>query len=440
MPTTKDFITLSSYPRAIIHVDCDAFFASCEAARDPALKGKPIATGAERGIVSCPSYEAKKRGVKRGVRLSEAKKHCPELIILPSDYELYSIYSRRLFTILRRFTPDVEEYSIDEAFCDLTGLRRLYRTSYEEIATKIKNTVHQELDITVSIGLSLSKILAKLCSKQNKPNGFCAVPGHELHIFLKKIPLERVCGFGSSTVALLHKYRIISVLDYVRQPEKFAAKLLGKIGIDLWHELRGVAVYPFLMEKKETYTTISKTKTFMPPSADKNTVRGQLIRNLESAFIKLRRYSLSARTLIVYLRKADFDSAGFEGRLTRHSSSTLDFSNLCIELFNQIFEEGTTYRATGVILSDITDDGIDNADLFDDPVKIERMRRASAVIDEINERYGKHTIHLATSHAVGTKKKHPRSTDSWRKKALLPGESFRKRLGIPLLKLGGQSL
>jgi len=95
------FITLSSYPQAIAHVDCDAFFTSCEAARDPSLKGKPVATGKERGIVSCPSYEAKARGVVRGMRLGEAKRACPGLIILPSDYELYSIYSTRMFAILR---------------------------------------------------------------------------------------------------------------------------------------------------------------------------------------------------------------------------------------------------------------------------------------------------------------------------------------------------
>ena len=133
-----DFIALSSFPQAIAHIDCDAFFASCEQARDPSLKGRPVITGKERGIVSCASYEAKARGVARAVRLGDVKKLCPDAVILSSDYELYSIYSCRLFEIMRRFTPEVEEYSIDEAFCDLTGLRRMYRTSYEEIALKIK--------------------------------------------------------------------------------------------------------------------------------------------------------------------------------------------------------------------------------------------------------------------------------------------------------------
>ena len=162
-------------------------------------------TGKERGIVSCPSYEAKAAGIQRGMRLVEAKRLYPELIILPSDYELYSIYSQRIFNITRRFTPDVEEYSIDEAFCDIAGLRRIYRASYPTIALRIKECIQKELGLTVSAGLSLSKTLAKICSKQNKPDGFLAMPGNRLHDFLPKIGLGRVCGFGPNSVALLKK-------------------------------------------------------------------------------------------------------------------------------------------------------------------------------------------------------------------------------------------
>jgi len=429
------FITLSSYPQAIAHVDCDAFFTSCEAARDPSLKGKPVATGKERGIVSCPSYEAKARGVVRGMRLGEAKRACPGLIILPSDYELYSIYSTRMFAILRRFTPQVEEYSIDEAFCDLAGLRRFYRTSYPSIGRAIKDAVTKDLGITVSVGVSLTKILAKLCSKHQKPDGFTAVPGRGLHEFLKDIPLERVCGFGPNTVALLNKCGVRTVLEYVRRPKEFAAGLLGKIGIELWQELRGAAVYEVSTEPKEKYLSISKTKTFSPASAERDFVKGQLMRNMESACIKLRRHGLSARCLAVYLRRADFSHTGCEARVTRHSSSTLDFSAACAVLFDGIFEQGTPYRATGAILSEIVEGEGEGPDLFDDPVKIERTRKLGHVIDEINASYGKHAIHLASSGMIGTRAPHPRNESAWRTTTLLKGETSRKRLAIPLLKL-----
>ena len=168
-------ITLHSLPRAFVHIDCDAFFASVEQALNPELKGRPVITGKERGIAAAMSYEAKRLGVTRGMRLFEIRKLCPQAVLLPSDYETYSLYSKRLYAILRRFTPDIEEYSIDEAFAELSGLRRIYRTSYEQIALKIKETAEKELGITVSVGLSLTKSLAKICSKQNKPSGFTCV-------------------------------------------------------------------------------------------------------------------------------------------------------------------------------------------------------------------------------------------------------------------------
>ncbi len=184
-------LTIHSWPRAILHLDADAFFASCEQAIHPELKGKPVITGKESGIVAAASYEAKARGVKTGMSLFEAKKVCPEAVILPSDYETYSLFSVRMFEILRRFSPDVEEYSIDEAFVDLTGLRRSFHGPYGMIARQMQETVETELGITVSVGVSLSKVLAKIGSKHNKPHGLTLIPGREIHLYLEKLPVER---------------------------------------------------------------------------------------------------------------------------------------------------------------------------------------------------------------------------------------------------------
>lgn len=439
---STDYLTLASYPRAILHIDCDAFFASCEQARQPRLKSRPIVTGKERGIVSCASYEAKALGVRRGIRLSEAKRICPELLILPSDYETYSIYSKRLFDIMRSFTPIVEEFSIDEAFCDITGLRRLYRSSYPDIARLIKNRIQNELDITVSVGLSISKSLAKICSRYKKPDGFTAIPGREIHTFLKDIALEMVCGFGPNTVALLEKCGVKNVLDYVKRPPDFASKLLGKTGLELWHELRGQKVYEICAETKEKYLSITKSKTFSPASSDKELVKAQLMRNLESAFMKLRRHRLNTRVLTVYLRTAGFRDFGIEARLNRHSSSTLDFVPICAGLFETIFKKGAIYRATGVILSNINDEGVDTMDLFDDPLKIDKIARISETMDAVNKKYGKYAIHIAASGPAIVNsgretggEAHPRQDLAWRKKELLKGETFRRRLSIPMLKL-----
>ncbi len=136
---------MSAWPRAIIHIDGDAFFASCEQAVHPEYRGKPVITGKERGIVAAASYEAKALGISRGTALWDVKKICPEAIILPSDYETYSLFSERMFAIIRRFTSSVEEYGIDEGFADITGLEAPFGASVEEIARTIKETIEREL-------------------------------------------------------------------------------------------------------------------------------------------------------------------------------------------------------------------------------------------------------------------------------------------------------
>src|SRR5215475_12993556 len=164
-------LALHAFPRAILHIDGDAFFASCEQSRRPKLQGRPVVTGKERGIAASGTYEAKARGVTRGMRIADIRKVCPEAVILPSDYETYSLLSKRFFAIVRRYTPDVEEYSIDECFADITGLRRPLRMSYLKIAERIKRDLDAELGFTFSVGLAPNKVVAKIASKWQKPSG-----------------------------------------------------------------------------------------------------------------------------------------------------------------------------------------------------------------------------------------------------------------------------
>ncbi len=427
-------IQLHSFSRAIIHVDCDAFFASVEQSLDPSLKGRPVIVGKDRGIAAAFSYEAKRKGVMRAMPLSEIKKLCPDAVFLPCDYESYSLYSQRFYAILRRFTPEVEEYSIDEAFADLTGLRRIYRTSYEAIALQIKETLEKELGITISIGLSLTKSLAKICSRDNKPSGFTCVRGYELDPYLKNTKIGRVCGFGPSSTALLAKHGVFTVWEYVQKPENFAQNLIGKIGVELWHELRGEPVYAVIKEKKREQASLSKVKTFTPSSNDRDFVRAQLIRNMESAFIKMRRHGLVAKEVGVYLKNKDHRGRALGAELTRHTDSPLEGIKIVSELFDRLFDSGVMYRATGVWFHKMEVRRAAVQDLFDDPAKIAALREISRVIDEVNALYGKHTLHLASSDMLRVYRQHlgDRGDFSSRKIEPLKGENFRQHLGIPI--------
>jgi len=272
----KKPLFISSWPKAIIHIDGDAFFASCEQAMHPEWRGKPVVTGKERNIVSAASYEAKALGIKRGVALWDVKKICPEAIIVPSDYESYSLFSKRMFEIMRRFTPTVEEYSIDEAFADITGLRRPLRGSYESIARRMKEAIESSLGITVSVGVAPSKVLAKIASDYQKPSGLTMVPGYRINEFLRDLDIEDVWGIGPRTGEWCRKLRIRTALDLALKSEEFINKNFTKPHQEIWRELRGESVYDVETEEKTSYASISKTKTFTPASSDAGFVIAQL--------------------------------------------------------------------------------------------------------------------------------------------------------------------
>jgi len=430
-------LTIRSWPRAILHLDADAFFASCEQAVHPELRGKPVITGKERGIVAAASYEAKNRGVQRGMRLFEARKVCPGVITLPSDYETYSLFSVRMFEILRRFSPDTEEYSIDEAFVDLTGLRRSFHCSYAMIAEQIQETVEKELGITVSVGVSLSKVLAKVGSKHDKPHGLTIIPGRDIHRYLEVLPVEKVWGIGQNTAAFLRKFGIKSALDFARRDEPFIQKHLSKPYWEIWHELNGRSVYPVVAESKSTYQSVSKTRTFTPPSSDRTFVFAQLSKNLQNACIKVRRHKLAATRLIVFLRKKDFRDIGVELKLNRPTAYPAELFEPLREGFNHIFETYLPYRLTGVVLAGLVPEDRVQYTLFDDPAKIEKMAKIYHSIDELSARFGKHTVQHAASLPAALQVQHEgdRGDTAERKTNLFRGETKRQRLGLPMLNV-----
>lgn len=429
---TEQLFSLHSWPRAIAHIDGDAFFTSCEEAIHPELKGKALITGGERGIVACASYPAKRAGVKRGVPLHEARKICPGLIILPSDYETYSLFSQRMFTIMRRFTPDVEEYSIDEAFSDLTGMRRALHSSYEEIALNMKKAIERELAITVSVGLSVTKVLAKVASKHQKPAGMTVISGKNIPDYLRNLPVEKVWGIGNATTNYLAKMGIHHALEFARLPEKTVLQKFTKPGVEIWQELRGVSVYPVTLEEKSSYASISKTKTFTPPTSNTEYLFAQLMRNMESACIKARRYSLAPNKIVVFLKKNDFNAVGSEVKLSRPCACPLEISGIIHDLFNACYQPQYIYRATGIVLLDLESDTNIQYTLFDDPVQVEKIKDLYNVADELGKKFGKHTLHLGSSHLIETLGRGRRGDSTIREQTQLKGETRRRHLGLPL--------
>lgn len=427
-------LTISNFPRAILHIDGDAFFASCEQARDPKLQGKPVVTGKERGIAASLSYEAKAKGVVRGMRISDIKKVCPDVILLPSDYETYSLLSKRLYSIVRRYTSDVEEYGIDECFADLTGLRRPFRMSYEKIAEKIKHELDTELGFTFSIGLASNKVMAKVASKWKKPSGFTAIRGREIHLFIKQLPVVKIWGIGSQTTAYLNKFGIQTALDFALKNEEWVKEHFTKPIYEIWQELNGKFILELETKEKDSYQTISKVKTFTPPSSDRKFVFSQLSKNIENACIKARRYKLAASGVIIFLRLQDFRDIGLEIKLSRVTAFPNEILKLIEPAFNQIFQPTLQYRSTGVILFGLEEESIKQLDLFGAHITIEKLQRLYNGVDSMKKKFGKHSLFLGSSFYANNTAQHDgdRGLTPERKKLLFKGETFRKRLSIPM--------
>jgi len=424
-----------SFPRAIVHIDGDSFFAAVEVAKNPWLRGKPVITGKERGIVSACTYEAKRRGVMRGVKLSDALKACPDAIVLPSDYETYSIFSERMYEIVRRYTPMVEEYSIDECFADLTGMRRVNRMNYRDMAHSIKQELAVELGITFSVGLSCTKVLAKIGSKFRKPDGFTTIPLNESEKILKKLPINQVWGIGANTGAYLNKYGVYTALDFIQKDEGWVKNTVSKPYHEIWHELRGNVMYELTTEKKSSYQSIQKTKTFTPPSRDSKFIYSQLSKNIENACIKARRWGLVSPRVYFFLKTQDFKYDGYEIKLPHATNVPQDILREVEKFFPHVYKERQLYRATGITLAHLARSGSEQLDLFGKVKESESLRLVFESVDAISERYGKHAVFLGSSFTAMKFGAHlgARGDLPARTRDLFKGETKRRRLAIPML-------
>ncbi|MBU6310464.1 DNA polymerase IV [Patescibacteria group bacterium] len=429
-----------SYPRAIVHIDGDSFFASCEQAMNPALKGKVVITGKERGIASAVSVEGKRAGLARAMPIREIRERCPDAVYLPDDYELYSLMSTRMFAIVRRYTPVVEEYSIDECFADITGLRRQHRAGYADIAKRIKMTLQAELGLTVSVGLAPSKVLAKVASKWSKPDGCVAIPSYDAHRYLERLPVGAVWGIGPQTAAYLSGFSITMASEYASLSPWWVEEYMDAPYRRIWDELNSRSVLAVEQGPRADYQSISKVKTFSPPSSDPGYLLAQVSKNIENACIKARRHGLVARRAYALLTEQSFRRSGCEVSLALPSAAPQVVYAALRPHIEARIRPGVLYRQTGVVLADLVPGGALQADLFGASLHEERVRAVLATVDAIDAKYGKHSVHLAASHAALTARRghipeyaRARAEKPRRMLDLFRGETARRRINIPYL-------
>lgn len=393
MPAVK-----TSTPKVLFHIDGDAFFVGVEIAKNLKLKGLPVVTGEERGIVSALSYEAKALGVVRGMPIFQVKKKFPNVIILPGDYLSYVRYSSMMFTIVGRYAYGVEEYSIDECFADFTGLDRTLKMTYRQIAEKIKKEINEELGLSVSIGLAPTKVLAKVASNWVKPNGLTIIEATTAPQFLAKVRIHKVWGIGPKTGAKLVEKGVATALDFSTKDVTWVRQNFAKPYETIWHELNGVSIVAIDVAMKERYASIQKTRTFHPITNDKTFLWAQLSKHIEDACTKARHYNLVAKKFSIFLKTRDLTYVTRSVSLPIPSNAPEILNALAHEQFDAMHTKGVLYRTAGVTLQDFMQNDTAQKDLFGETIKVDKFDSIHKQIDALHDKLGKRVVYLASTH------------------------------------------
>lgn len=391
--------------KAILHMDGDAFFVGVEIAKNPKLKGQPVVTGEERGIVSALSYEAKALGVVRGMPIFRVKKLFPKVIILPGDYNSYARYSGMMFDIVRRYADDVEEYSIDECFADLTGLEPPLKMTYLQMAERIKREINKELGLSVSLGLAPTKVLAKVASKWKKPDGLTVITVSTAPDFLSKTPIEKIWGIGPQTSLQLNKKGVTTAGDFVDKDISWVKNYFSKPYEVIWRELQGESVMELDPKPKTVYSSVQKTRTFHPPTNDKVFLLSEFSKHIEDACTKARHFHLAPKKFSFFLKDRDFKYSVCSVTLPSPTHAPEVIVSLVEKKFVEVHKRGVLYRTAGVTLQDLVPDNVSQGDLFGGRDLADKFEVIHKQIDNLESKFGKKVIYLASTHKARKRRK-----------------------------------
>lgn len=384
--------------RVVFHVDADAFFASCEQALNPKFQGKPVVVGGERGIVCAASYEAKALGIKRPMRTVDAKRLCPSLIVRDTNFETYSLFSKRMFNIMRRYTGLVEEYGSDEGFMDMTGSSLLRNKTPKQVARELQQEIRKSLNITVSIGVASTKVVAKAASGMKKPYGLvCVLTDLERKQFLRNLPIDKIWGIGPNTARYMKNLEIYSAEEFKDKDWTWVKKNFSKPHQEIWHELHGFAVYRVIDEEKQRYASISKTRSFAPARGKGSRIYAELVKNLEGACKKARKHGLVSKNITIFLKQQNFKVVSVDLCLTEASAYPQELLKVIRPVFKQLYNPNQTYRTTGVVLNNLSEATSVQASLFGDRRVSEKLSSVYTAVDSISKKFGKKAVHLASS-------------------------------------------
>jgi DNA polymerase-4 len=375
--------------RIILHIDMDAFFVSVEQRDNPSLQGKPAAVcgSLSRSVVTSATYEARPYGIRAGMSIQEAKRRCPQLILVEGNHSKYTETAARIFSILKEYTPLVEVASIDEAYLDITQSLLLFQSPLL-IAQSIKDQIREKEQLTCSIGVAPDKLLAKLGSGLKKPDGFVAIRKEEVEEVLRDLPVSKLNGIGPKLTEELNSIGIFTCGQLGKFPVSVLSKRFGVIGERL-HEmglgLDDSPVIPF--DEEEDAKSISHSVTLEEDTSDPNRVRKVLLQLSEKVSRRMRREGFYGKRLVLTVRYSDFFTFSKQKTFSKLMNSGNEIFQQAFEIFKSI-SHPKPIRLLGVGVSLLKKEGC-QLDLFEKRDKKDNLLQA---MDRVNERFGDWTL------------------------------------------------
>jgi DNA polymerase-4 len=364
----------------IMHVDIDAFFASVEQLRNPALRGKPVIVGA--GVIASCSYEARRHGLRAGMPLYEALRRCPSATVLDGHAQVYRCFADRVFDVCKRFAPGVETH-LDEAYCDLSGTEGLYGGPFAA-GEKLRLEVGREVGLSVTVGLGVNRMVAKLAGKTVKPGGVRLVEAGREREFVRRMPVGEIPGVGRVTAGMLRKLNVHTAADLAALPAPYLRMLFGRNGDVLYRRCRGMDGG---LLRDEIPRSISRETSFHRETGENVEIEGTLRYLVGRAGRALRSLKLLARTITV---KARYSSGGErEAARTLHAPTGLDgeLFEAALALLRPLLARRSALRLVGVSLSSLCMASQPQGDLYEERRSF-REAELCGGIDRVRDRFG----------------------------------------------------
>lgn len=378
----------------IMHIDMDAFYVSVELRQRPELRGRPVwVGGANRGVVLSASYEARAYGVEGGMSSTRARRLCPDAVAISPDHDAYEAASEGVFAIFETFTPVVEPMSLDEAFLDVTGTRRLLGPP-AETGELIRAMVADEQGIPCSVGIGPTKFIAKLASNAAKPNGLVEVPPNRVIAFLHPLTVEKIWGVGPSTAEALHRLGLYTVGDLAHTPRSTLQRALGpQLGAQLHDLAWGVDARKVIARERER--SVGSQETFAKDTDDLRLIEDEILRVAARVASRMRAARVLGRTVTVHVRFADFRVVQRSATLRSPTDSTGEIHASAIASLRAMRLVRPRIRRVGVRVEHLVDAGV----AYTQPTLDEPdvgWREAERAADAAVARFGPHAVQRAT--------------------------------------------